>query len=65
MITNLLHLPLMVSRFDSLAFLASNLLTALKSSHPVEVEVQNSAQISEIFDRISYNKGIQAACGVW
>ncbi|GAM25589.1 hypothetical protein SAMD00019534_087640, partial [Acytostelium subglobosum LB1] len=32
-------------------------LDVLDSSHPVEVPVRNSAQIGEIFDTISYNKG--------
>jgi len=32
-------------------------LDGLESSHPIEVEVNNSAQIEEIFDAISYNKG--------
>eukprot|EP00026_Physarum_polycephalum_P002309 Phypoly_transcript_02315.p1 GENE.Phypoly_transcript_02315~~Phypoly_transcript_02315.p1 ORF type:complete len:885 (+),score=198.44 Phypoly_transcript_02315:95-2656(+) len=32
-------------------------LDALKNSHPIEVDVANSAQINEIFDAISYNKG--------
>lgn len=32
-------------------------ILALKSSHPIEVDVKSSAQISEIFDAISYNKG--------
>ncbi|PRP78523.1 hypothetical protein PROFUN_13580 [Planoprotostelium fungivorum] len=32
-------------------------LDGLESSHPIEVEVYNSAQIEEIFDAISYNKG--------
>jgi len=35
-------------------------LDALKSSHPIEVEVLNSAQIGEIFDAISYSKGASA-----
>eukprot|EP01112_Ceratiomyxa_fruticulosa_P011130 TRINITY_DN2998_c0_g1_i1.p1 TRINITY_DN2998_c0_g1~~TRINITY_DN2998_c0_g1_i1.p1 ORF type:complete len:855 (-),score=219.95 TRINITY_DN2998_c0_g1_i1:139-2703(-) len=32
-------------------------LDGLRSSHPIEVDVQSSAQISEIFDAISYHKG--------
>jgi aminopeptidase N len=32
-------------------------LDSLSSSHPVEVEIKNSAEISEIFDDISYSKG--------
>ncbi|EGG24449.1 puromycin-sensitive aminopeptidase-like protein [Cavenderia fasciculata] len=32
-------------------------LDALENSHPIEVPVHNSAQINEIFDAISYNKG--------
>eukprot|EP01113_Clastostelium_recurvatum_P035977 TRINITY_DN5071_c0_g1_i1.p1 TRINITY_DN5071_c0_g1~~TRINITY_DN5071_c0_g1_i1.p1 ORF type:complete len:860 (-),score=219.67 TRINITY_DN5071_c0_g1_i1:867-3155(-) len=32
-------------------------LDGLRSSHPIEVDVRSSSQISEIFDAISYNKG--------
>ena len=32
-------------------------LDALETSHPIEVEVEDPAQIDEIFDMISYNKG--------
>ncbi|EGC38962.1 hypothetical protein DICPUDRAFT_45518 [Dictyostelium purpureum] len=32
-------------------------LDALDNSHPIEVPVRNSSQVSEIFDAISYNKG--------
>ncbi len=32
-------------------------LDGLKSSHPIEVEVRDPRQISEIFDAISYSKG--------
>ncbi|XP_063699325.1 puromycin-sensitive aminopeptidase [Culicoides brevitarsis] len=32
-------------------------LDSLKSSHPIEVEVQHPDEIDEIFDEISYNKG--------
>lgn len=31
---------------------------ALKSSHPVSVPIANPNQISSIFDRISYDKGV-------
>ena len=31
-------------------------LDALKSSHPIAVDVVNPAQIGEIFDAISYSK---------
>lgn len=31
---------------------------ALKSSHPVSVQIGNPNQISAIFDRISYDKGV-------
>ena len=30
---------------------------ALESSHPIEVDVANSAEVNEIFDAISYCKG--------
>lgn len=33
-------------------------LDSLKSSHPVSVKIENPAQISSIFDRISYDKGV-------
>ena len=32
-------------------------LDSLNSSHPIQVEVSNSAEIGEIFDAISYSKG--------
>ncbi len=32
-------------------------LDALSNTHPIEVEVGNPAEISEIFDRVSYSKG--------
>ncbi|MDD5416069.1 MAG: M1 family aminopeptidase [Candidatus Daviesbacteria bacterium] len=32
-------------------------LDALKNTHPIEVEVGNPAEISEIFDKVSYSKG--------
>lgn len=32
-------------------------LDALKSSHPIEVPIQNPGDVFEIFDAISYNKG--------
>ena len=32
-------------------------LDALQHSHPIEVEVSNPAEIAELFDAISYNKG--------
>lgn len=33
-------------------------LDALESSHQISVEVEHPDEISEIFDRISYEKGI-------
>ena len=33
-------------------------IDSLESSHPIEVEVNNPEQIGEIFDAISYSKGI-------
>jgi puromycin-sensitive aminopeptidase len=44
---------LFVNDYQSTAFS----LDSLKSSHPIEVDVKTSAEISEIFDAISYNKG--------
>lgn len=32
-------------------------LDALKTSHPISVEVHHPDEINEIFDRISYGKG--------
>lgn len=32
-------------------------LDALKNTHPIEVEVKDPAEISEIFDKVSYSKG--------
>ncbi len=32
-------------------------LDALKTTHPIEVEVHHPSQINEIFDAVSYNKG--------
>lgn len=32
-------------------------LDALRSSHPIEVDVQSPNQINQIFDAISYSKG--------
>jgi len=39
------------------AMLQAMSLDALKSSHPINVEVKHPAQIREIFDAISYDKG--------
>jgi aminopeptidase N len=33
-------------------------LDALESSHPISIEVGHPDEINEIFDRISYHKGI-------
>ena len=33
-------------------------LDCLESSHPIRVEVQNPNEINEVFDGISYDKGI-------
>ena len=32
-------------------------LDGLKNSHPIEMQVTNPAEIGELFDAISYNKG--------
>ena len=32
-------------------------MDALKSSHPIEIEVHHPSEIDEIFDAISYSKG--------
>lgn len=34
------------------------IVDALESSHPISVVVRNPDEINEIFDHISYNKGI-------
>jgi puromycin-sensitive aminopeptidase len=40
-------------------------LDALKNTHPIEVEVYNPAQIGEIFDRVSYEKGASVLRMLW
>ncbi|KAJ5072556.1 puromycin-sensitive aminopeptidase-related [Anaeramoeba ignava] len=45
------------SQFGTREFTWAQELDGLKSSHPIEVEVNTSAQINEIFDPISYYKG--------
>jgi len=40
-------------------------LDALKNTHPIEVEVGDPAEISEIFDRISYSKGASVLRMLW
>jgi aminopeptidase N len=47
----------MWSQFVSDTYEAGLELDSLKSSHPIEVEVENPDEIAEIFDEISYNKG--------
>lgn len=47
----------MWTQFVQEVFSAAQNLDSLKSSHPVEVEVYNTGEISEIFDTISYAKG--------
>ncbi|MCL5784558.1 MAG: M1 family metallopeptidase, partial [Patescibacteria group bacterium] len=40
-------------------------LDSLKNTHPIEVEVKNPAEISEIFDRVSYSKGASVLRMLW
>ncbi len=40
-------------------------LDALKNTHPIEVEVGHPAEISEIFDRVSYSKGASVLRMLW
>jgi len=40
-------------------------LDALENTHPIEVEVKNPAEISEIFDRVSYSKGASVLRMLW
>jgi len=47
----------MWTQFVQEVFSAAQNLDSLRSSHPVEVEVYNTGEISEIFDLISYAKG--------
>ena len=40
-------------------------LDALNNTHPIEVEVGHPAEISEIFDRVSYSKGASVLRMLW
>jgi len=40
-------------------------LDALNNTHPIEVEVGHPAEISEIFDRVSYSKGATVLRMLW
>src|SRR3989338_2676344 len=40
-------------------------LDALKNTHPIEVEVGHPAEISEIFDKVSYSKGASVLRMLW
>lgn len=40
-------------------------LDSLENTHPIEVEVGHSAEISEIFDRVSYSKGSSVLRMLW
>ena len=40
-------------------------LDALKNTHPIEVAVGHPAEISEIFDRVSYSKGASVLRMLW
>ena len=35
-------------------------LDSLESSHPIEVQIHHPCEVNEIFDDISYNKGLRA-----
>ncbi len=41
------------------------LLDSLKNTHPIEVEVGDPAEISEIFDKVSYAKGASVLRMLW
>merc|ERR1719245_2621447 len=45
------------TQFVSGTLIAALELDALENSHPIEVEVGHPAEVDEIFDNISYNKG--------
>ena len=47
-----------MQQFISLEIYSAMNLDALESSHPISVDVKDPSQIFEIFDSISYNKGI-------
>lgn len=47
----------MWTQFVSDDYLAARELDALANTHPIEVEVHHPAEIEEIFDQISYQKG--------
>ncbi len=40
-------------------------LDALKNTHPIEIEVGHPAEISEIFDKVSYSKGASVLRMLW
>ncbi len=45
------------TQFVNQYFSSAMKLDCLKNSHPIQVEVNRSSQVDEIFDAISYNKG--------
>jgi aminopeptidase 2 len=45
------------SKFTSEALQAALTMDSMKSSHAIEVEVNNALEIDQIFDAISYYKG--------
>ena len=47
----------MWTQFTTSVYTPALKLDALKSSHPIEVRVENPAEIDEVFDHISYYKG--------
>ncbi|MDO8618741.1 MAG: M1 family aminopeptidase [Candidatus Daviesbacteria bacterium] len=53
------------TQFTSTEMADAFLLDGLKNTHPIEVEVRDVAEISEIFDRVSYSKGASILRMLW